>query len=411
MKHRLRISFGGLFVALIAAGCTQQPGTESPESTSPRLSPAAEAEAPLEAQDRAPLPGLSLAWNSVEVGPGIKPALALDRDGVVHIAFLTEEQHGSVSYGSNAGGEFGIEVVAEGYFYGPLDVALSTEGAPHIAYHDHQDTGFRPELGDEVIAVLKGGAWELTTVEDAGHDGWDNSIVVDREGNWHTASIDPAQFGSQSGVEYATNGAGSVGQAEVGSGPVNYEFGTSIQLGSDGSPGVTYYNSTRRQLEYASLGPAGWTVEVVDGEGDAGRYSSLAYHPDGTPHVSYYVALTGTSGVVRHAWREGDAWQVEDVDSLGDIQMGMVGARKITALVIAPDGTPHLAYTDRSRVLYGRRDESGWAVQVVATAGDNPLGQLVELDLGPDGNPHLIWYEVTSLSPALSGTVVYASGQ
>jgi hypothetical protein len=85
-------------------------------------------------------------------------------------------------------------------------------------------------LGDEVVAVLSDSGWDLVTVEDAGHDGWDNSITVDDSGNWHTAAVDPSQFGGQSGVEYATNAGGSISVVEVGSGPIVYEFATSIQL-------------------------------------------------------------------------------------------------------------------------------------------------------------------------------------
>ena len=106
---------------------------------------------------------------------------------------------------------------------------------------------------------------------------------------------------------------------------------------------------------------------------------------------------------------DGSAWQTENVDTLDDVRMGMTGARKITALVLDDDGTPHLAYTDRSRVAYAVRGDSGWATQDAALAGDAPLGQLVELALDADGNPHLIWFQVTALSP-LSGIVMYSFG-
>ena len=149
-------------------------------------------------------------WNLIQVGEGIKPAIGVDKSGIVHIAFIAEADHGGVFYGSNASGDFEIETVSEGYFYGPLDLALGPDGAPYIAYHDHQDTTVNPELGDEVVAILKDGSWDLVTVEHAGHDGWDNSIAVDSSGNWHTAAVDPSQFNSESGIEYATDTGGSI---------------------------------------------------------------------------------------------------------------------------------------------------------------------------------------------------------
>jgi hypothetical protein len=353
---------------------------------------------------------LSLEWQIEAIGEGIKPALALDDEGAVHIAFLTEDEHGRVLYAQNGSGSFETTVVAEGYFYGPVDIAVDAGGVPYIAYHDHQALQFEQDLGDEVVAILRDGGWQLETVGDEGHDGWDNSIVTGPEGVWHTAAVDPQQFGSQSGVEYATNAKGSMAVTPVGSGAVKYEFGTSIQLGPEGSPGITYYNDRDGRLEYAHLADDGWVIEVVDDDGDAGRYSSLSYDAEGNPHISYFAALSGRSGWVRHAWREGEEWKTENVDALDDVRTGRVGARKITALEIGEDGVVYLAYSDRSRLVYAERGEEGWAAQEVVSAGQRPLGQLVELALDSRGDPHLIWFQPTSFSPVLSGRVMYASG-
>ena len=229
----------------------------------------------------------SLTWELQEVGEGIKPAFAVDEDGVAHVAFLTEADHGGLFYAHNRNGDFEVETVSEGYFYGPIDLALSPSGEPIIAYHDHQALQVDMALGDEVIAKLTESGWELTTVSDDGHDGWDNSIAVDQDGNWHTAALDPSQFGGEDGVEYATLVDGAVAVTPVGSGPIKYEFGTSIRLDLSESPSVAYYNDRDRQLELASLGVGGWSVEVVDNQGDAGRYASLIYDADGFPHIAY----------------------------------------------------------------------------------------------------------------------------
>jgi hypothetical protein len=186
-------------------------------------------------------------WTKEVVGEGIKPALALDANGSAHLAFLTEADHGVVFYATNEGGSFVVDTVSEGYFYGPVDIALSTDGVPYIAYHDHQETDFNPRKGDEVVAILNAGAWQLFTVADGGHDGWDNSIVVDAEGNWHTAAIDPAQFGGADGVEYATNLGGTIEVISVNDGPVVYEFGTSIALDNAGQPAISYYDDSAQQ--------------------------------------------------------------------------------------------------------------------------------------------------------------------
>lgn len=353
---------------------------------------------------------ISLTWEVQEVGEGIKPAFAIDEEGVAHVAFLTEADHGGLFYAQNRDGGFEVETVSEGYFYGPIDLALSPSGEPIIAYHDHQALQVDMALGDEVIAHLTESGWDLTTVADDGHDGWDNSIAVDDAGVWHTAAIEPSQFGFVNGVEYATLIDGVVTVVPVGSGPIKYEFGTSIQLDPSGSPSVAYYNDRDQQLEFASLGAGGWSVEVVDDQGDAGRYAALVYDADGDPHIAYYVAESRESGTVRYAWKEASAWQTENVGILQNLQMGQIGARKITSLAIDKEGSLHLAYTDRDRLIYARRTDNGWAGQEVVEPGSRALGQLVELAIGSNGSPHLLWFDAVSTSPSLEGIVRYAVG-
>ncbi|MFV2045701.1 MAG: hypothetical protein ACC700_21045 [Anaerolineales bacterium] len=385
-----------------------QPGPaatqEEPSTAAGEPAPTSAPEQPVIAAPSIQIGDIALTWEVQEVGEGIKPAFAIDEQGVAHVAFLTEADMGALFYAQNRNGDFEVETVAEGYFYGPVDLALGPGGEPLIAYHDHQALQFDPDLGDEVVAQLTEGGWEFTTVNDDGHDGWDNSIVVDEAGVWHTAAIDPSQFGGASGVEYATLVDGAVVVVQVGSGPIKYEFATSIQLDPSGSPAIAYYNDRDQRLELATLGADGWSVEVVDSQGDAGRYPSLVFGADGAPHIAYYVAESRESGTVRHAWRDASGWQIEAVGNLQSIGMGSPGARKITSLAFDSVGTLHLAYTDRDQLIYARKSEEGWIGQEVVEPGSVVLGQLVELAIDADGSPHLIWYEASEIIRYAAGS-------
>ena len=287
-------------------------------------------------------------WTTEIIGEGIKPAIAVDVNNAVHLAYLIEDFGGNLFYNTNASGSWQETIVTEGYFYGPVDIALSANGVPFIAYHDHQGENFDAALGDEVVATLENGSWTLLTVRDEGHDGWDNDIAIDAAGFWHTSSVDPAQFGSNSGIEYATNAFGRVVVEQIGSGPQPYEYTTSIAVRGDGVVGITYSDERNRDLVYAERSPGqngAWTLTVVDGEGDAGRYSSLAFDRAGNPHMAYFRDDGGTSGTVRYARREGNGnWQVSDIGSLNNVVSGMVGARKITSVAIDGTGRVHVVF-------------------------------------------------------------------
>ena len=95
----------------------------------------------------------SLSWTMQIIDTGIKPAIALDASDTPHIAYIREAMMGAVLYAVPGGDGWNIEQVSQGYFYGPLDIAVTPDGQPVIAYHDHQGEGFDPRLGDEVVAV------------------------------------------------------------------------------------------------------------------------------------------------------------------------------------------------------------------------------------------------------------------
>lgn len=350
-------------------------------------------------------------WTSEVIGQGIKPSIAVDASGAAHVAYLVADFGGELVYSTNVSGAWQGTGVSEGYFYGPVDIALSGDGTPTIVYHDEQSETFDPALGDVVAATFANGSWQLTAVEDDGNDGWDADVAIDSAGAWHISSIDPVQFGAVTGVEYATNAYGDMRVEEIGSGPQPYEFGTSIRVRDDGVVGITYSDERYRDLIYAerSPGPDGsWSLTTVDAQGDVGRYPSLAYDSNGNPHITYFRDDGGTNGTVRYAWRDGRTWQTLDIGTLAQVVTGIEGARKITAIALDNNDSVHLVYGDQQKIVYARLNDDGtWTQQNIAESQSQSLGQLVELALDNRGVPQIVYYTVQNRSP-LTGDVIYA---
>ena len=69
---------------------------------------------------------------------------------------------------------------------------------------------------------------------------------------------------------------------------------TSIAIGPNGQLHVAYRDVTHQSLKYALGRPNGdhfdWTIQTLDAEGDAGRYTSISVDARGVPGIAYRIA-------------------------------------------------------------------------------------------------------------------------
>lgn len=401
MRRSMTLAISGVALsALLLAACTSN-GTDETASETPARTPQGDESAGVAQL----LASVADGWSATTIGSGIKPALALDGSGSPAVAYLLEAVEGGFVAFSSAAEGWTPDTVAEGYFYGPLDLAFDPQGRPNIVYHDHQGDQFQEDLGDLTYA-LREGDWQIQAAEDDGHDGWDSAIAIGADGVVRAAGIDPAQFGRTDGVEYYELRDGVWNVTAIGSGAVPYEFNVSLALGSDGLPALSYYNDSDGDLIFASFDGASWNLETVASEGDVGKFSSLQFDAEGRPHVTFFEDAGDGSGRVLYAVRDGGRWTQEEIATLDKVEQGMTGARRITSLALDPDGIPHVAFSNTEAIQYAVRSSEGWQVQEIVTAGERPLGQLVSLKLDAGGTPHLAFFEVTSAAP-LDGVVVY----
>ena len=335
---------------------------------------------------------------------GSKPSLAVDANGVPHIAYMLEAMPGFVKYAIAGGDGWDISTISTGYLYGPLDIQVSQQGAPQVSWHSHDEE-------DAGYAVLVDGEWDVQFIQDPGHDGWDNNLAIDSTGRPHVVSIDPVQFGGSSGVEYATFDGDSWTVEEVGSGPIPYEFGTFVAVDSQDRPHVVWFDSNGQDLKYAVKDGGSWKVSTVDSDGDVGRYASLAIDSQDNPAVSYFEPTSESGGYVKVARWDGSQWNVQRVDQLENVFRGFFGARKTSSLVIDRNDNPIVAYSDEDVVKLAIWDGFNWITDTVLTADGDPLGQQVSMAMDSDGVLHLTFADVSmKSSPGVVGSIKYAKG-
>jgi len=159
-----------------------------------------------------------------------------------------------------------------------------------------------------------------------------------------------------------------------------------LAFDKSGIPHISYYDSKKHRIMYASYVNNAWTTEKV--ADTHGTYSlSLSFDPAGDPAISYG---DGTKyGNLMYAHRDGSTstWSVEKVDNGGTF--GDVG--QVSSLVFDPAGTPHIAYRDGSLAVdlkYATKNGNDW---VISEIDGNNAGYEVSLALDSGGLPHVAY--------------------
>lgn len=186
------------------------------------------------------------------------------------------------------------------------------------------------------------------------------------------------------------------GANDVGSMP-------SVEIGTDGSPVISYYDSTTANLEVARCNDplcasGDETLSTVDITNDVGSYSSLAIGADGNPVISYVDATAHQLKLV-HCNDPACAGDDETANAVA----GFVSSSE-TSLAIDADGNPLISY--RTYFLDSGDLRLAHCNDPACAGGDDPsqtidagaavVGSHTSLALGLDGNPVISYYDATN---------------
>ena len=184
---------------------------------------------------------------------------------------------------------------------------------------------------------------------------------------------------------------------------------TSIAIGDDGLPIVSYFDDGNNALKVAKCNDiaclgANETLSTVDdpGASPVGEFSSIAIGTDGLPVIAYYAAGPGDLKVAKC----NDILCAGSDETLSVVDVGPAGADvgRGASIAIGSDGFPVIAYQNTSaatlRVAKCNDPACDPAVNGAETlstvdpGGAENVGQNTDLAIGSDGLP-VICYEFT----------------
>ncbi|MFH1501295.1 MAG: PKD domain-containing protein, partial [archaeon] len=123
---------------------------------------------------------------------------------------------------------------------------------------------------------------------------------------------------------------------------------TSIAMSSDGRPAISYYDATNKNLKFVKcddvrcngVGFPGNVIQTIDSAGDVGIGSSIAIGSDGFPVISYYDLTAGSVKVAKCLTDNCSSFERHTVDT------GAGGLGLTTSIAIGSDGFPVISYYD-----------------------------------------------------------------
>jgi hypothetical protein len=278
-------------------------------------------------------------------------------------------------------------------------IAIGVDGLPVISYYDGT-------LGDLKVAHCGNSACSaantVTMVDNsASIVGLYTSIAIGFDGFPVISYRD--QPGHALKVAHCGNAACTAGNTLTTVDAPGNDVGlyTSIAIGNDGFPIVSYYDQTATALKVAHCGnascTAGNTVTVVDDTGNVGQYTSIAITPGGFPVIAYYEQTPPLSLKVARCGNA--ACTTGNVITTVDDPANQVG--EYTSIAIGGDGFPVISYTDVTAGALKVLDcanlncTAGNTITTVDDPADS-VGQYTSIAVGTDGLPIVSHFDATA---------------
>jgi len=286
-----------------------------------------------------------------------------------------------------------------------MSITIGADGFPVISYRESGGTDLRvAKCADTDCST----APTLTTVDDP--DGTDDvgeftSIAIGPDGNPTVSYYDKAN-GALKVAKCVDPACAMTATLNVldGADPTE-DIGryTSLAIGTDGFPLISYYDVTNGNLKAAKCSDAACTsgtniITTLDGLGlpDVGEYSSIAIGTDGLGVISYFNRTDDTLRVVKcgdAACAVGNALYLVD-DGGGD------NVGRYTSITIGADGRPVISYRDvlNMALKVARCGDGACATVASVTTVDavgGDVGEYTSITIGSDGLPIVAYYDAT----------------
>jgi hypothetical protein len=269
-------------------------------------------------------------------------------------------------------------------------IAIGTNGNPIISYADATN-------GDLKVAACNNPTCTTSTntiIDSNGDVGYFTSITIGTNGNPIISYLDATNFDLKVAVcdnPICTTSTNTT----IDSNSTGFGQFTSIAIGTNGNPIISYYDLTNSDLKVAACNNPTCTDSdnyTLDNAGDVGAYTSITIGTNGNPIISYWDLSHNDLKVAackNPTCTESDNYTL---DNAGD-----VGA--YTSITIGTNGNPIISYTDATsddlKVAACNNPTCTTSTNSTIDSNGN-VGLYTSMTIGANGHPVISYYDATN---------------
>jgi hypothetical protein len=270
-------------------------------------------------------------------------------------------------------------------------LTIGANGNPVISYYDWTNTALRVAACTTPTCT---GAATITTVDNDNNVGTNSSITIGANGNPVISYYDSTNTALKVAACTTPTCAGAAAITTLDAdGIVGWH--TSITIGTNGNPIVSYHDSTDLDLKVAACGTTDCTTgaTIVSVDDLTGLTPSIVIGTGGNPVISYYDAIDGDLEVAACTTSDCTTRLITTVDADG--QVGWMSSIKL-----GPDGNPIIAYRDISngdlKVAMCSNPTCAAAPIVTTVDATGNTGHTPSITIGRFGNPIISYFNTTT---------------
>jgi hypothetical protein len=210
------------------------------------------------------------------------------------------------------------------------DIALDSQGHPHIVYWDASEA-------DAKYATWTDNGWMISTLYNGSTgNGRYSSIAIDPEDGIHTLYY--SDYGNNLGYKYKSSSGGWIGDY-VNSNTTVYWTSICVTYDSLWDTYIPHVAWDNGSLQYAYLDPetGDWLSTIVDDAANVGDFCDIIATDNGEIYISYQ---DGSDKDLKFAYYDGSEWSTFIVDGI-DSDVGYY-----TSIALDDNGIPHISYYD-----------------------------------------------------------------